>query len=77
MTESKTLEIEGMRYTIRGLIFEELVQLGQSGLEGKDGQTVVKEIAQCCLVAPKASLNDNRLNDEVLTKIAREVLKMT
>jgi hypothetical protein len=77
MTESRTLEIEGVRYTVRGLIFEELVHLGQEGIAGKDEQTVIKEITQCCLVAPKKNFYEiDSMNREVLTELARAVLKM-
>lgn len=77
MTESRTLEIEGVRYTVRGLIFEELVHLGQGGIEGKAEQMVIKEITQCCLVAPKKNSSEiNCMGDEVLTQLARAVLKM-
>ena len=77
MTESRTLEIEGVRYTVRGLIFEELVHLGQEGIEGKNEQTVIKEITQCCLVAPKKnSCEIDLMGGEVLTQLARAVLKM-
>jgi hypothetical protein len=78
MTQSKTLEIEGMRYTVRGLIFEELVHLGQVNIDGDSERMVITEITGCCLVAPKRNSREiNCTGDKVLTQLAREVLKMS
>jgi hypothetical protein len=78
MAVSKTLDLEGVRYTVRGLIFEELIQLGRRGIEGKDDQTIVKEIAQCCLVDPKLnSKGINCLNGTTLSHLAHAILKLS
>jgi HEAT repeat protein len=53
MPRNKIIDVGSSRFTVRGLAFEELVNLGSANAEGRESKDVVTEVLSQCLVDPK------------------------
>jgi hypothetical protein len=44
MPRNKVVDVGSSRFTVRGLTFEELVELGSTNIEGRESKDVVVEV---------------------------------
>lgn len=75
MPRNKVVEVEGTKYTVRGLSFEELVMLGSADAESRESREIVAEVLSQCLIEPKLGRDEiAALDDKVLASLVMEVL---
>ncbi len=75
MPKNKIVDVGGVRYTVRGLTFEELVKLGSAGTEEKGSKVVVAEVLSRCLIKPRLGREQiARLDDGTLVALVTGVL---
>jgi hypothetical protein len=75
MSKNKVVDVGDTRYTVRGLTFEELVELGSTNIEEKESKTIVAEVLQRCLIDPMLKFDQiKHLNDKTRVTLLTEVL---
>ena len=75
MPRNKVVDVGGIRYTVRGLTFEELVKLGSASTEEKESKAVVAEVLSRCLIEPRLRREQiTGLDDGTLVALVAEVL---
>jgi hypothetical protein len=75
MPRNKVVDVGSSRFTVRGLTFEELVELGSTNVEGRESKDVVVEVLSQCLVDPKLQRDQiTALDDKTLVALVSEVL---
>jgi len=53
MVGAKLVNVNGVRYLVRGISFEELVKLGSNNVDSKRSREVVVELVTQCLIEPR------------------------
>jgi hypothetical protein len=77
MPRNKIIDVGSSRFTVRGLAFEELVNLGSANAEGRESKDVVTEVLSQCLVDPKLKRDQiTALDYKTLAALVSEVLNI-
>ena len=75
MPRSRVVEVEGSRFTVRGLTFEELVRLGSVDAENKESKEIVAEVLSQCLVRPRLERSQiSELDEKTLVSLVNGAL---
>jgi hypothetical protein len=75
MPRYKVVDVCDARYMVRGLTFEELVELGSANADSRESKDVVAEVLSQCLVDPQLKRAQiTALDDKTLVALVTEVL---
>ena len=78
MARNKVITANGVKFTVRDLTFEELVNLGEKDITNKDMRDVVNEVISRCLISPPPKkINVATLDQPTVIKLTTEVLRLT
>ena len=77
MPRNKIIDVGSSRFTVRGLAFEELVNLVSANAEGRESKDEVTEVLSQCLVDPKLKRDQiTALDYKTLAALVSEVLNI-